>query len=66
VTPSVDQFGAPIYWIGGEVLPIEQNNTDVTAVADGYISVTPLSIDLTDYVLLDRLAQAGLLGGLLP
>ncbi|HNW84994.1 MAG TPA: 5'/3'-nucleotidase SurE, partial [Candidatus Cryosericum sp.] len=66
VTPSVDQFGAPIYWIGGEVLPIEQSDTDVAAVGAGYISVTPLSIDLTDYVLLNRLTELGLLGGLLP
>ena len=66
VTPSVDQFGAPIYWIGGEVLPIDQSNTDVTAVADGYISVTPLSIDLTDYVLLEKLGQQGTFDSLRP
>jgi broad specificity polyphosphatase/5'/3'-nucleotidase SurE len=36
----------------------------VTAVADGYISITPLGIDLTDYVLLERLQQLGTFAGL--
>ncbi len=66
VTASVDQFGAPIYWIGGEAPPIPQEDTDVTAVADGYISVTPLGIDLTDYVLLERLLHLGTFADLMP
>jgi 5'-nucleotidase len=66
VTASVDQFGAPIYWIGGEIPPIPQEGTDVTTVADGYISVTPLGIDLTDYVLLERLLQLGTFAELMP
>ena len=66
VTASVDQFGAPIYWIGGEIPPIPQEGTDVTTVADGYISVTPLGIDLTDYVLLERLRQLDMFAALVP
>jgi broad specificity polyphosphatase/5'/3'-nucleotidase SurE len=66
VTPSVDQFGAPIYWIGGDIPPIPQEDTDVTAVANGYISVTPLGIDLTDYVLLEGLQQIGTFADLAP
>jgi len=62
----VDQFGAPIYWIGGDIPSIPQKGTDVTAVADGYISITPLGIDLTDYVLLERLQQLGTFAGLTP
>jgi 5'-nucleotidase len=66
VTASTDQFGAPIYWIGGDVPPIPQEDTDVTAVANGYISVTPLGIDLTDYVLLERLQQLGTFAAITP
>lgn len=66
VTPSTDQFGAPIYWIGGDIPPIPQEDTDVTAVANGYISVTPLGIDLTDYVLLERLQQLGTFAHVTP
>ena len=66
VTASVDQFGAPIYWIGGDIPSIPQEGTDVTAVADGYISITPLGIDLTDYVLLEQLQQLGTFAGLKP
>jgi 5'-nucleotidase len=66
VTASVDQFGAPIYWIGGEIPPIPQEGTDVTAIAGGYISITPLGIDLTDYVLLERLLQLDMFASLIP
>jgi len=66
VTSSVDQFGAPIYWIGGDIPHIPQEDTDVTAVANGYVSVTPLGIDLTDYVLLERLQQLGTFAAITP
>jgi 5'-nucleotidase len=66
VTASVDQFGAPIYWIGGDIPPIPQKGTDVTTIADGYISITPLGIDLTDYVLLERLLQLDTFAALIP
>jgi len=66
VTTSADQFGNTIYWIGGDVPPIPQNNTDVTAVAEGFVSITPLGIDMTDYVLLERLQGMDLLERLRP
>lgn len=66
VTASTDQFGSPIYWIGGDVPSIPQDDTDVTAVASGYISITPLGIDLTDYVLLERLRQLGTFAQVTP
>jgi 5'-nucleotidase len=66
VTPSTDQFGGPIYWIGGDVPPIEQQGTDVNAVEEGYISVTPLGIDITDYVLLEKLQALDAFGSCLP
>lgn len=59
VTVSQDQFGNPIYWLGGTVPSIKQQGTDVNAVQENYISVTPLGIDLTDYVLLEKLRQLG-------
>ncbi len=44
-----DPKGRPYYWIGGEPpagdpLP----GTDIGALAAGYISVTPLNLDMTD------------------
>jgi len=45
----VDPRGRPYVWIGVEqVRGLEGTGTDLHAVADGYVSVTPLCIDLTD------------------
>lgn len=46
----VDPMGKPYYWIGGErpTGDVEEVGTDVWAVAEGYISVTPIRLDMTD------------------
>jgi 5'-nucleotidase len=45
----LDPRGRPYYWIGGEA-PIGklENGTDYGALKDGYVSITPLQLDLTD------------------
>ena len=41
------------YWIGGDDLGFaDEEGTDCKAAHEGYISVTPLQVDLTDYKLL--------------
>jgi 5'-nucleotidase len=52
----VDPRGRPYYWIGGE-LPtgVNEEGTDVGALASGYVSVTPLQLDLTNYKAMDVL-----------
>ncbi len=51
-----DPFGRNYYWIGGdEPGGNAEEGTDIWAVANGYISVTPIHMDLTDYPLLDKL-----------
>jgi len=48
-----DPWGRPIFWIGGgSVTWTGEENSDFRAVKDGYISVTPLRLDLTHH---DRL-----------
>jgi 5'-nucleotidase len=46
---KTDPRGRAYYWIGGEE-PVwkPEDGTDVRAVTDGFISVTPLALDLTD------------------
>jgi 5'-nucleotidase len=45
----VDPRGRPYVWIGVEqVRGFNGADTDLHAIADGYVSVTPLCIDLTD------------------
>ncbi len=49
-----DPWGRPIYWIGGgSVQWTAEEGTDVNAVRDGYISVTPLHLDVTFQARLD-------------
>ncbi len=51
-----DPRGKDYYWLGGgPPMDIIEEGTDVGAVARGYISVTPLHLDMTDYKLLEIL-----------
>jgi 5'-nucleotidase len=51
-----DPRGREYYWIGGEPpAGIPEEGTDIGALSEGYISVTPLLLDLTDYAKLSQL-----------
>ncbi len=51
-----DPRGRPYYWIGGEApTGVPEPGTDVGALAEGFISVTPLQLDLTAYRVLPNL-----------
>ncbi|MGH7828525.1 MAG: 5'/3'-nucleotidase SurE [Candidatus Binatia bacterium] len=53
IVERIDPRGVKYYWIGGDDLGFAQEDgTDCVAVHDGYISVTPLQVDLTNYKLL--------------
>ncbi len=44
-----DPMGRDYYWLGGDLPEDElEEGTDVKAVADGHISITPVHLDLTD------------------
>jgi 5'-nucleotidase len=46
----IDPRGRPYYWIGGESpTAIPDEGTDFDALEKGYVSVTPLQLDLTDF-----------------
>ncbi len=52
----MDPWGRPYYWFGGEIpTGIPEDGSDIGAVENGYVSVTPLGIDLTSYATLARL-----------
>lgn len=54
ITPMNDPWGRPIYWIGAGAMSWSgDSDADYRAVADGYISVTPLHLDLTDGAMLE-------------
>lgn len=46
----MDPRGRPYYWIGGETpTGIPEEGTDIGALCEGYVSLTPLHLDLTAY-----------------
>ena len=46
----IDPRGRPYYWIGGDApTGVAERGTDIGALAEGYVSVTPLHLDLTAY-----------------
>jgi 5'-nucleotidase len=52
IVERIDPRGGKYYWIGGDDLGFaNEDGTDCNAVQEGFVSVTPLQVDLTDYKL---------------
>jgi 5'/3'-nucleotidase len=57
IVERVDPRGGKYYWIGGDDLGFaDEEGTDCKTVAEGYVSVTPLQVDLTDHKILQNSA----------
>ena len=55
-----DPYGRPYYWLGGtHAIDEDDLATDVGAVKHGYISVSPIALDLTNYNFLRHLDEWG-------
>ena len=53
-----DPRGKAYYWIGGEVpTGVDEPGTDFGALRAGYVSVTPLQLDLTHYKMMEELKK---------
>ena len=62
VVEKTDPRGKKYYWIGGDELDfINIENSDIVAVNEGYVSVTPIKLDLTNFSFMEEL-QKGLDG----
>jgi 5'-nucleotidase len=57
VVPGEDPMGRKHYWF--TVIPVEatEEGTDRWAIEQGYVSMTPLRLDLTDYAGLERVQK---------
>ena len=54
----IDPRGRPYYWIGGEApTGVDEPGTDFGALTAGYVSITPLQLDLTNYKAMDVLKK---------
>lgn len=53
---NTDPFGRSYYWFGGEA-PVseEEEDTDGKVMKDGFISITPVRQDMTDYHTLEKM-----------
>lgn len=58
VIKALDPRGKTVYWVGPQGKAVDcAEDTDFFAVRNGYVSVTPLHIDLTSYRVLDELSS---------
>jgi 5'/3'-nucleotidase len=56
--PMQDPWGRQIYWIGGgEITWSGEEDSDFRAIDEGYVSVTPLHLDLTNFDILNSADQ---------
>lgn len=54
----LDPRGRPYYWIGGDSpTGIEEDGTDIGMLAQGYVSITPLHLDLTAHSAIAEFSQ---------
>jgi len=57
IVEKTDPRGRKYYWVGGDNLGFENiENSDFNAVAEGYISITPVHLDLTNF---DSMEEVG-------
>ncbi len=58
IVPKSDPRGRKYYWIGGYTSTSDDEaDTDIAALKKGYVSVTPVHLDLTDYAAMDSIAK---------
>ncbi|MCB0132459.1 MAG: 5'/3'-nucleotidase SurE [Caldilineaceae bacterium] len=50
-----DPYGQPYYWLGGTApIDVPDDGSDVGAIHNNFVSVTPITLDMTAYALLDE------------
>ena len=56
----LDPRGKPYYWIGGDApIGVEEPGTDYGALLAGYVSITPIQLDLTSQYMQEWMSQRG-------
>ncbi len=58
IVKEYDPRGRPIFWIGPPGMEADAGaGTDFYAISTGYVSITPLHLDMTHYKMFDQLAN---------
>lgn len=58
VTPITDPYGRSLFWLTVKRVDELEEGTDRWAMRNGFVSITPLRIDLTDHAVLERASSA--------
>lgn len=59
LSERVDPKGRPYFWLGGERNNDSDNpESDIAMLEAGYITVTPITLDLTDYKTMEKVRRA--------
>lgn len=66
VTRMQDPYGRNYYWVAGKPEDDLVEGSDVWAVAHGYVSVTPIHMDMTHYDTLEIMRSSGIEGTIKP
>lgn len=53
----VDPFGRDYYWFAGEFVPSDDEGSDDWAIANGFVSITPVNFSFTDYSLIEKMNE---------
>jgi len=53
-------FGGEAYWIGGSIEDFMSEGTDVWAVANDYVSITPVHMEMTSFITQRECREAGM------
>jgi 5'-nucleotidase len=58
LSERTDPKGKPYFWLGGvrDNTP-EKTEVDIDFLENNYITITPISMDLTDYISLERIGR---------
>jgi 5'-nucleotidase len=57
IVEKIDPRGRKYYWIAGEPDWHHFEQSDFSATSEGFISITPLKMDMTDYELMQHLEK---------
>ena len=52
-----DPSGEPYYWLDASFVDNDKDGSDLTAIREGYISITPVRVDMTDYKNLEEISS---------
>lgn len=57
IIKRLDPSGEPYYWLDASPIDNDEDGSDLSAIRDGYISITPIKVDMTSYEHMDEVKE---------